>query len=119
MATSPLKQLEIRLAIPLDFFKNCFSMTSMTSFILEAFMIHIWQLQEAKAKLTQLIKDSKDDIQIISRHGVKEVVVMSMEKYKELTSTGKDIVSFFKKSPLNGVELDITRDKSLMRGSDL
>lgn len=79
--------------------------------------MHIWQLQEAKAKLTQLIKDAKRAPQIISRHGVKETVVMSVDYYEKLIGKKEDIATFFKKSPLYGVDLDITRDKS--RGRDV
>ena len=81
-------------------------------------MMHIWQLQEAKAKLTQLVKQSKKAPQIISRRGVNEVVVMSMEKYSELTHQNENIVSFFQASPLYGLDLDLERDPSFIREAD-
>ena len=77
--------------------------------------MHVWQLQEAKAKLTQLINEAKVEPQIISRRGVPETVVLSIEKYKELCGTKKDIVSFFRDSPLCGIELNLKRDSSPMR----
>lgn len=80
--------------------------------------MHVWQLQEAKAKLTQLIKDAKQEPQIISKHGVNEVVVMSMKEYRESFEKKEDIMSFFRNSPLYGVDLDLTRDKSPMREID-
>lgn len=81
--------------------------------------MHVWQLQEAKAKLTALVNESKQEPQIISRRGVYEVVVISMEKYKKLTGQDENIVSFLQNSPLYGLELDLKRDKSPMRDVDL
>ena len=101
----------------LDFLRRTAIMTSMTSF-LEVIM-HVWQLQEAKAKLTQLINEVKYEPQIISRHGVSQAVVMSVEKYKKLCGKKENIVSFFKNSPLNNVEIELERDKSPMREVDL
>lgn len=77
--------------------------------------MHVWQLQEAKAKLTQLIKASKLEPQIISRHGINETIVLSMQKYEELIGQKEDVVAFFKRSPLNGIDLDLKRDPSFMR----
>lgn len=81
--------------------------------------MHVWQLQEAKAKLTQLIKEAKLEPQIISKHGVNETVVISMEKYKELIGKTEDLVSFFRNSPLYGIDLDLKRDQSAIREIDL
>ena len=81
--------------------------------------MHIWQLQEAKAKLTQLIKEAHFEPQIISRRGVNETVVISMDKYKELVGKKQDIVSFFRRSPLYDIDLDIRRDTSAIRDVDL
>ena len=81
--------------------------------------MHIWQLQEAKAKLTQLIKEAHFEPQIISRRGINETVVISMEKYKELLGKKEDLVSFFRNSPLYGIDLDLKRDTSTIREIDL
>ena len=81
--------------------------------------MHVWQLQEAKAKLTELVNKCKLEPQFISRRGVNEVVVVSVDKYTQLLKTKESIVSFFKNSPLNGVDLEITRDKTVLREIDL
>jgi prevent-host-death family protein len=81
--------------------------------------MHIWPLHEAKAKLTQLLNEAKSEPQIISRHGVNEMIVLSLEQYESLLGQKDNIVSFFKNSPLYGVELDLTRDKSGSREVDL
>ena len=81
--------------------------------------MHIWQLQEAKAKLTELVNESKHEPQIISRRGVNEAVVISMEKYREFTGQNTNLFTFLQNSPLYGLELDFERDKSPMRDIDL
>lgn len=81
--------------------------------------MHVWQLQEAKAKLTQLVNEAKLEPQIISRRGVKETVVISFKKYQELVGKKEDIVSFFRKSPLNALDLDFKRDSLPSREVDL
>lgn len=81
--------------------------------------MHVWQVQEAKAKLTQFMNEAKEAPQVISRRGQPEVVAMSIEKYKELIGNQNDIVSFFQKSPLNGLEIDVDRKPSLMRDVSL
>ena len=79
----------------------------------------VWQIQEAKAQFTALIREAKQEPQIISRHGVSEIVVISLDKYEELIGRKDDLVSFLRKSPLNGVDLIIERDKSTERETDL
>ena len=46
---------------------------------------------------------------------IKEVEIVIMEKYKKLHTKNENIVSFFRNSPLLGVEIDIERDKTPMR----
>lgn len=81
--------------------------------------MHIWQLQEAKAKLTQFVNEAKNSPQIISRRGEPEIVAMSIEKYNELTGSKNSFVAFLKCSPLHGLDLKIVRDKSPSREVDL
>ncbi len=77
--------------------------------------MHVWQLQEAKAKLTQLMNEAKREPQLISRRGINESVVISLEKYQELVGKKEDIVAFFRKSPLVDVDLELDRDRSSIR----
>lgn len=81
--------------------------------------MNIWQLQEAKAKLTQLINDAEKEPQIISRHGVQKTVVMSIGQYAKLTKQNQSIVNFLRASPLCGIDLDLERDQSGPRDIDL
>lgn len=81
--------------------------------------MHVWQVQEAKAKLTQLMKDAQREPQVISRHGINEMVVIKMEQYLKLIGEKKDIVAFLRNSPLYGVDLEATRDDSSIRDIEL
>ena len=79
-----------------------------------------WALQDAQARLSELVKNAqKDGPQFISVHGRPAVVVISQEEYQELTAPAVSIVEFFRKSPLVGLDLDFTRDKSDSRDIDL
>lgn len=79
----------------------------------------VWQLQQAKAKLTELVKASQVEPQLISRHGVCESVVISLKRYEELVGNKENIVDFFRNSPLYGVDLSCDRDRSPPREIDL
>jgi len=81
--------------------------------------MHVWQLQEAKARFTKFIKEAHLEPQIIFGRGGNKTVVISMDKYKELVGKKQDIVSFFRNSPLYGIDLDIKRDASTIREIDL
>lgn len=78
-----------------------------------------WQLQEAKAKLTELIKQAQKEPQAISRHGTREAVVLSLQQYSALTHSNTNLVDLLRNSPLNGLELEFTRDTSSARKVDL
>ena len=80
-----------------------------------------WQLQEAKAKLSEVIKDAeRKGPQEITLHGKPVAVVLSREDYQRLTGTGESLVAFMRRSPLYGVEeVDLERDKSLTREVEL
>jgi len=82
-------------------------------------MDDIWQIQDAKNKLSEVIaRAQKHGPQLITRHGEKTVVVVSYAEYQRLRKSQGKLSEFFKASPLADVEL--SRDKSLSRkGIDL
>ena len=78
-----------------------------------------WQLKEAKNRFTELVQRAiKHGPQIITRRGIKTVVIMSVEDYQQLTNPKMNIVDFFRNSPLKGVDIDLTRDKDIGREID-
>ena len=76
---------------------------------------HVWQLQEAKNKFSQVVEHAlKQGPQIITRHGVEESLC-SLTKSIVECSNQSNLADFFRESPLKGVDLDLRRDKSGMR----
>lgn len=81
--------------------------------------LHHWQLFEAKNKLTQVINLSKKEgPQVITVRGHEEAVIMSMADYEKLFFK-KDLLSFFKSSPLKGEDLSLQREQDFGRSEDL
>lgn len=76
----------------------------------------VWQIQEAKNKLSEVIDRALDQgPQIITRRGVEAVIVLSYPEYRKLLLTQSKLSDFFRESPLNGVTLDSRRDQSAWR----
>lgn len=83
-------------------------------------MGNVWQLQEAKNKFSNLVDKARHDgPQIVTRHGKESVVVLAFEDYQKLNKPKSDLLSFFKNSPLFGINIDLTRDKSSSRDIEL
>jgi len=83
-------------------------------------MTHYWPLQDAKAHLSELVKKAqKFGPQHISVRGDPAAVVISQEEYKTLTTPAISLVAFLRQSPLVGLRLDLSRDKSSGRDVDL
>jgi antitoxin Phd len=77
-----------------------------------------WQLQEAKARFSEVFKKAySDGPQIISRQGKDAVVVIPLSVFEQLTGRRKQdsIAKFFAKSPLASIALDLKRDKDTGR----
>ncbi len=82
--------------------------------------IQYWQLQDAKARLSELVKNAvSEGPQGISVRGHKEVVVISMQEYEALTKQQQSFWQFMQSSPFAGCELHIDRDKSSSRDIEL
>jgi antitoxin Phd len=83
-------------------------------------MMNTWQLQEAKARLSEVIKKAtKDGPQSITVHGASTAVVLSQEEYDRLKHPRGSFVAFMRQSPLYGLELDLRREQSLTREGDI
>jgi prevent-host-death family protein len=75
--------------------------------------MHAWQLQEAKNRLSEVVeRASKEGPQVITRRGAKTAVVLSYADYRKLVISRQSLSEFFRQSPLVGVQLDLTRDRS-------
>ena len=83
-------------------------------------MSHAWQLQEAKNKFSNLVERAqKEGPQVVTKHGKEAVVVLSADDFRKLTRSKTSLRQFLQKSPLAGIELDISRDKSAPRDVSL
>ncbi len=75
-----------------------------------------WQLQEAKARFSELIKIAiSKGPQDITVRGEPAVVVISREDFDRLTKPKASFIKFMRSSPLAGLNLELKRDKSLTR----
>ena len=80
----------------------------------------IWQLQEAKARLSEVVKKAtKEGPQKITVHGEPTAVLISSEEYERLKNPRSSFVEFMRSSPLYGLELDLRREQTLTRGADV
>lgn len=75
-----------------------------------------WQLQEAKARLSEVIKKAaKEGPQTITMRGEPTAVVISRDEYERLRRPKESLVAFMRKSPLYGVEIDVKREQTPSR----
>ena len=79
-----------------------------------------WQLQEAKNKLSQVVKQARNSgPQVITVHGEEAAVLLSIDEYRQLTQKKNTLGDFFMNSPLHGTELAIERDQDFGRDIEL
>jgi prevent-host-death family protein len=77
----------------------------------------IWQLQEAKARFSEVIKKAQSEgPQHITVRGTSTAVVLSDAEYEQLVSASESLVDFMHRSPLYGLDdIEFPRDKSFGR----
>ncbi len=79
----------------------------------------IWQVQEAKTRLSEVIERARTEgPQTITRHGAERAIVLSIEDYRALAANKPD----FKAHLLGGPKVDdfsIDRDRDTGRSIDL
>jgi len=82
--------------------------------------MNTWQLQEAKARLSEVIKKAKEEgPQSITVHGAPTAVVISSKEYERLKHPQESFVEFMRHSPLYGLDLDLQREQTLTREADI
>ena len=75
-----------------------------------------WQLHDAKNKFSEVVDCAiTQGAQIVTRRGKKAVVIMAFEEYKHLKQQNGSLAQFLLASPLPGSELNIERNKSMLR----
>ena len=82
-----------------------------------------WQLQVAKARFSELFRRARSEgPHHITRQGKECVVMISDEQYERLVGKAhqpKNLLQFFRESPLVGVDLNLERDKDEGRDIEL
>lgn len=79
--------------------------------------MHMWQIQEAKARLSEVVRQAEQEgPQDITWHGRSVAVLLSRSDYERLTGGNESLVDFMRRSPLFGLdEPEFNRDRSLTR----
>ena len=79
-----------------------------------------WQLQEAKNKFSNLVEIAKNEgPQLITENGKDAAVILSIDEYKKLVKPKTNLIEFIRQSPLKGIKIDTSRNKSHSRNFDI
>jgi prevent-host-death family protein len=80
-----------------------------------------WALQDAKARLSELVRRAMEhEPQEITLRGEPAVVVLSREDYDNIMQRRESLVEFMHRSPLYGADdVEFPRDPSLTREIEL
>ena len=78
-----------------------------------------WQLQDAKQRLSELVRQALEEgPQVVTRRGKDAVVVMSMEEFEKLSRGRPDFKAHLRSAPPIG-RLRIARDRRPARKVEL
>jgi prevent-host-death family protein len=81
---------------------------------------NIWPLRDAKNRFSQVAKAAVlYGPQRVTKNGKDSVVILSAKDYEQLQKPEIELVSFFKKSPLAGSGIDVTRSQDRGRSAEL
>ena len=66
-----------------------------------------WQLQEAKAMFSKVVRASEVKPQFITVRGKETAVILSFGDYTKLSRPKQNLFDFFQNSPLRDLELEL------------
>ena len=79
-----------------------------------------WQLQEAKAKFSEVVKlANREGPQEITMRGQPTAILISKEDFQRIKGKKPSLVTLMRSSPLKGIDLDLERDRSPVRNIKL
>lgn len=85
--------------------------------------LEAWQVQTAKARFSEVFRRARHEgPQRITRQGKEGVVMIAEEQYDRLVGRShqpRNLVEFFRASPLVGIEIDFERDRDPARDIEL
>jgi antitoxin Phd len=80
----------------------------------------VWQLQEAKARFSELINEvERDGCHTITKNGHPVAVVISTHEFEKMRKPKNTLLDFFREAPLPDFDFEIQRNKDLGRDIDL
>ena len=75
-------------------------------------MAREWQLQEAKARLSEVIDESiRRGPQTVTRHGRPVALVVGADDFRRLSRSGRDFKAFLRAAPIRGLNLARSRER--------
>jgi len=75
-----------------------------------------WTLQDAKNRFSEVVEHAlHDGPQTITRRGKETAVLVSADAFRSLSVGKDDLIQFFQKSPLSGVDLGLERSRDFGR----
>lgn len=75
-----------------------------------------WQMQEAKARMSEVVKRAQTQPQAITLHGKSVAVLTSRETFDRLSQSQSSLVDFMRRSPLYGADdVEFERNEGLTR----
>ncbi|MEO8717281.1 MAG: type II toxin-antitoxin system Phd/YefM family antitoxin [Burkholderiales bacterium] len=75
-----------------------------------------WQLQEAKNRLSELVRKAREvGPQVITLHGRDAAVVVSARDYARAAKPKETLAEFVRRSPLAGSALEVGRSRDTGR----
>jgi len=79
-----------------------------------------WALQDAKNKFSEVVQKAlKEGPQLVTKNGRDAVVIIDAGAFRKQGKHKDGLVSFFRKSPLHGLKLDLERSRDTGREVDL
>lgn len=78
-----------------------------------------WQLQEAKNRLSEVVRHAHQGPQLITLRGKEEAVVLSFDEYQRLTQPRKTWAELLGEMAQSGIELDLGRSRDTGRNIEL
>ena len=78
-----------------------------------------WQLQDAKAKFSEVVKMAGFSPQMVTVRGREEVIILSKKHYDRLTKKKPSLAQLLARAPMDDKELRLRRDRSPERPVEL
>jgi antitoxin Phd len=70
-----------------------------------------WQIQEAKARFSEMVERTlREGPQTVTRHGKPVAVLVRADQYQRLRTGGKSFKALLSSAPLEGIEIRRSRD---------